>query len=818
MSAHQPLPAPIVFVFSNGLTRNGLNVKNDLNTGVSGGQTAVGGLISGEPLFLKGNVASPAVIMITNQGAAIGSSVVTSGVGFEIKQGDTLSGLTTPLRISRTGGNDNKFDFLISSGSALFVGPTGQAGDIIFQNYATTEQFRVVDAGGIQVRGGLLTVDGNGNLTKIRNVTYSWPSSQGSFNTFLANDGSGTLSWVPVSGGASWAIGTTRFFALDPVSGDDSNLGYSDVSMAAAGAVAKQTWASLRNIIPPTGAGRIAVLAIKGPNTISESLNGFFSGYFQFHAVATSDFSDDSTDRILSGSTTGQAGPNMDGSWTVTTGGTTSVFSVAAGTLSAEPGIQLMRVRFKGNITSALTNICGTIQRNSSTQITVCDNLPASPANGDEFFIERPGVVFDAIDLAFSAPEAGTYDQGAASVLRGLAVTTDSYLQVNGDNANVSFCETRGNQSAFVFDRIGFLYIANIYIPVGGGQVRVGGCRGEGQWYSDQVKEFTAQASGALSTQVGYESFFYGITTHYSEFDGCLFRGGVHLENCQDVSFGRHANGFRNAVIDPGAASSAAGVTIVNSSNVTLQNLVITNMGAKPAIVVTGDGAAPGGGVNLRLYLVTGSTGNTDIGLDLSNAIGTQVAVVSGVSVTGTAGDIRVAGNATSYWSLIKDVNACMDDAGNAVWSIETGSVGKNIAVAHRITNKAGATMLVGHIIRSNGTSGQATLAQADTEAHAQRVLGVVVALNAADAQVMYAAAGRLGVLCDAAPTVGNILYLSEANAGKAASTAPTESGTNQKLRHGWIESAVSSGGSDYALTPWRTELLPILSDGVTEP
>jgi len=42
-------------------------------------------------------------------------------------------------------------------------------------------------------------VNSTGNLTKINNVTTSWPSSQGVANTLLQNDGSGNLTWAPTS-------------------------------------------------------------------------------------------------------------------------------------------------------------------------------------------------------------------------------------------------------------------------------------------------------------------------------------------------------------------------------------------------------------------------------------------------------------------------------------------------------------------------------------------------------------------------------------------------------------------------------------------
>ena len=50
-------------------------------------------------------------------------------------------------------------------------------------------------AAGIALGGSKFTVDANGNITKINNVTTSFPSSQGSANTVLTNNGSGTLTW-----------------------------------------------------------------------------------------------------------------------------------------------------------------------------------------------------------------------------------------------------------------------------------------------------------------------------------------------------------------------------------------------------------------------------------------------------------------------------------------------------------------------------------------------------------------------------------------------------------------------------------------------
>lgn len=58
-----------------------------------------------------------------------------------------------------------------------------------------------------------LEVDANGNLVKVRNVAYSWPSAQGSASTALTNDGSGNLTWT-AAGGLSW--GSTISGTTDP--------------------------------------------------------------------------------------------------------------------------------------------------------------------------------------------------------------------------------------------------------------------------------------------------------------------------------------------------------------------------------------------------------------------------------------------------------------------------------------------------------------------------------------------------------------------------------------------------------------------------
>ena len=58
---------------------------------------------------------------------------------------------------------------------------------------------------------GKFQVDSNGNILKLRNVTTSFPASQGAANTVLSNDGSGNLSWAtPLLGGLYLNYATTK--------------------------------------------------------------------------------------------------------------------------------------------------------------------------------------------------------------------------------------------------------------------------------------------------------------------------------------------------------------------------------------------------------------------------------------------------------------------------------------------------------------------------------------------------------------------------------------------------------------------------------
>ena len=68
--------------------------------------------------------------------------------------------------------------------------------DTAIQIEGTGFGFRA-SAGGIQLAGDTFIVSPTtGDLSKIRNVAYSFPASQGAASTYLQNDGAGALAWA----------------------------------------------------------------------------------------------------------------------------------------------------------------------------------------------------------------------------------------------------------------------------------------------------------------------------------------------------------------------------------------------------------------------------------------------------------------------------------------------------------------------------------------------------------------------------------------------------------------------------------------------
>ncbi|MBU1783709.1 tail fiber domain-containing protein, partial [Patescibacteria group bacterium] len=95
-------------------------------------------------------------------------------------------------------------------------------------------------------------VNSSGNLIKINNIAYSFPSSQGGGSTVLSNSGDGTLSWSAVSGGLSAWVDDGAFVRLTT---DSDVVGIGATSTAKLTVSASSTSDGL--LVNQTGIGNI---------------------------------------------------------------------------------------------------------------------------------------------------------------------------------------------------------------------------------------------------------------------------------------------------------------------------------------------------------------------------------------------------------------------------------------------------------------------------------------------------------------------------------------------------------------------------------
>ncbi len=108
--------------------------------------------------------------------------------------------------------------YVLGSGNDLYFVNNNAAKDMIFMvagTAPTNEAMRITSAKRVGIgttspaslfsagANSEFQVNSTGNMVKLNNVVTSWPSSQGAAASFLRNDGSGNLTWVTGTGGAS---------------------------------------------------------------------------------------------------------------------------------------------------------------------------------------------------------------------------------------------------------------------------------------------------------------------------------------------------------------------------------------------------------------------------------------------------------------------------------------------------------------------------------------------------------------------------------------------------------------------------------------
>ena len=668
----------------------------------------------------------------------------------------------------------------------------------------------------------------------------------GGFGSSVCTPGenNGTLGeLVPVRNtiAADW-VGI-RYYAVNYDGGSDTAAGFSDVSMAAAGAVALKTIEEMLTRLPKLGQGQRAVVAIKaragGANYLKKdgvtldrlNLNGIY-GYFQLLVRGTGDvptagavaFANDTADKIALGARivagTNVAGYNPVAPISVTT------FDVqlsggGAPALAAEPTLVGKRIRFDSATTTvALRNVAAMIHANDTDTITVADDLPAVPVTTDVFYIEEPGLAVEQLAIRSTTPNA--QDEAPSFALQGIQVAG---VRCTGTGAGAGGVITGSNMcllsfidsastSFTAFSVISFMDVRfqRSYVDATGVTIITGvGCRAPGGINASRG-QFLIVASSALvgpgaigrvqSLNVNQNTV--GAGCYF--FIGVLIQGGGNGANSIGAVFttivgrGSSTTVRRLRILAPVGAPSC-GLNVSHGDG-TIWGVDITGMGASSAIILRG--------VNQSYSIqdAVGSTGNTGAAVDLTFALDAHV-VMGNITVntlTGGAGQDVVGVGSVRYVHADYARTDLRDNGGNHV----QGTAGSIMGTTTLATNDAVADVGQYKIVRPTASGiVQAAIASAAATAIAAGV--AQSPMTAAGSQnAMLANGGGTWIQFDAAPTAGNIAYLSTATAGNAQDTVPAVAGANQKLRLGRVLRVSGTLG----FIGWHPESLAVLADG----
>lgn len=481
---------------------------------------------------------------------------------------------------------------------------------------------------------------------------------------------------------AEWPIANIRVYAVDGVNGNDANLGYADAAgtsaaqyqaaCAAAGAVAKQTIAGLAAIFPRVGNGRLVeiVIANGGVNTqfnyadsLAIALNGsvgWGSGCPEVRATGTQPnassvaFAGNNAEIDYCGGVTSAAfnaaGYNPTGVPTTTVIQMLKVGG-AAPLLPAEPAAPLgFRIRFNSaTATVALRGICRQICRVSGTDtVEVQTALPAVPVAGDVFYIEQAGVVCPAFTLGNFG--LGTVTSGAQ--LCGIRSTGS--IALSDSHFRLIFCGANALQGLGL--NLG-LVTQNLLHPVAGSRTVGGGFRSETTVAMNLASGQLGVLAGLVS--VGAQTLAFATQLNWGAGSYC---GGVYtMQNCQ-LPVGTDVNTTPNLGINSGTATPRIATRLLLTAVYgQLGALVISGAGASPAIRVGGQSV-----IVFAQGVVSGATGNNDVGLDLTNARGSLIVLATTPTVTGALGDVRLAGGQIVTWAQAI-ATGIVDSAGNRI-------------------------------------------------------------------------------------------------------------------------------------------------------
>ncbi len=722
----------------------------------------------------------------------------------------------------------------VVAGTGIAVSPPGGTGVVTVS--ATTAGVTGITAG---TNVTISPPGGTGNVTINATVPAPPVSSVVAGDAGITATTAGGVVTVGQTIAAEWDVTRCRVYALDGTNGNDANAGFADptatgaaayaVACAAAGAIAKKTWGGLAAIMPRVGRGRMCEIVVaaatytESPEIVLNGLVGYLSGCPTVRGTRT-----DATAGVVQfDGSTGDATvaghvvvPSLNaGGYNAIGSPSTSVIQCqlngggAAG-FGASPALPVgVRIRFSSTTpTVALRNQCRQVCHVAGTDTvslqTALSAVPATGGSPDVFYFEQPGVVVPTAVL--SAPPGGL------NSIQLVGIRWTGNLQIFDSRFRLASCFADNTLFANSTNT-GAIATAQTYTHPVLGLLTVGG----GLRCTDAtVQGIQAAFAGLVCAGVaGVCTMARALSVNWG--NGCVARRMVLI----DLWSNQDTDSSQASTIGGTSSTIAAAVPRIVGGGVPLTVsgvaarfgvLNIENAGANPCIKFTGKSSIVITGV------ISGTTGNTDVGMDFQNAILTTVEFRASLlpTVAGSAGEIRLSSQALALYSNTS-FEELWDQGANRIFQGNvngaTYRATMNPSVYAGVVNN-GAQIPGYRLVAIQAAAGQVRVATADTIPNAIGLVGAMLATAANGAQCLYGGAGGYKVVefdGAAAVTPGAVAYLSDSLAvpGTATCTVPVVSVTKAKLRLGVVVD--NSLPFNLAIIRMTPDNYPVLADGL---
>lgn len=643
------------------------------------------------------------------------SGITGSSTIRQVSVGDTSANTITSYSTftydNTTSGNLGVTAANAAHTAALFQGLSAQSAAIVaIRQNATLGTAPFLDCQ-TSTPSSLFTIDVNGQISKLRGVSYTWPSAQGAASTVLTNDGSGNLSWVAgggggTPGGSNKQIQYNNGAAFGGAAGFEYQSGASP-NVAITGQNAVHTALRINSAVSPTAPvfevsadnGTTVHFKVLSTGAPSAPIPGFtdserFGGGNTFSASSATETTLLGTRNSISTSFSADRsvfigrGINISGASNASNSvliaaGSTGINLAAGRDISGSVVIGTWAIappNYAGqSVIIGSGNLGGALQNNSMVVIGTGMNYPEgfqsisiganAQTRADRAITIGTGSSVYAVDsIAFGYQATVPTSSHTSSIAFGREATTTAANQLVAgsssyplDNLYFGKGVTNASPTAYTINGTG-----GSGTNIAGGALQLAGGKGTGNAAGGAINFQVAPAGStgsSLNTLVTAVSVTPRQTLNFTALSGAAPSTGDLYQDSDSTAFAAVAGGWRAAL---------GGTVFTNSGTKTITALTDTTMlqgtswssATIPAnylvtgkqIVIEGGGrfstsATAGATVKLKLggtVIASGDSGAGNLSIGITNSVWRfRITIVC--TGTGTSGSVQVFGQADFY-------------------------------------------------------------------------------------------------------------------------------------------------------------------------